>query len=151
VYKRLVACSVVSSLQFSMVFSTYEKQRILNYYLQGLLPSQILSALKVEGIVSTRQTIAQFIKRYRQSGSIARKEGSGRPSKISYRVLRLIETGMREDDETTATQLHALLTSCGLSISLSTILRSRCMLGWTSMGSKYCQQIRHQQVFYMGS
>jgi transposase len=134
-----------------MVLSTYEKQRILNYYLQGLLPSQILSALKVEGIVSTRQTIAQFIKRYRQSGSIARKEGSGRPSTISDRVLRLVKTRMKEDDETTATQLHALLTSCGLSISLSTILRSRCMLGWTSMGSKYCQQIRHQQVFYMGS
>ena len=134
-----------------MVLSTYEKQRILNYYLQGLLPSQILSALKVEGIVSTRQTIARFIKRYRQSGSIARKEGSGRPSTISDRVLRLVETRMKEDDETTATQLHALLTSCGLSISLSNILRSRCMLGWTSMGSKYCQQIRHQQVFYMGS
>ena len=51
---------------------------------------------------------------------------------------------MREDDEATATQLHTLLTACGVSISLSTILRSRSMLGWTFRGSKYCQQIRHQ-------
>ena len=33
-----------------MVLSTYEKQRILSYHQNGLLPSQILSALKVEGI-----------------------------------------------------------------------------------------------------
>ena len=58
--------SVASSLLFVMVLSTYEKQRILNYHLQGLLPSQILSALKVEGIVTTRQTIARFIKHFRQ-------------------------------------------------------------------------------------
>ena len=51
---------------------------------------------------------------------------------------------MREDDETTATQLHVLLTSCEVSISLSTILRSRALLGWTFRGSKYCQLIRHE-------
>ena len=43
-----------------MVLSTYEKKIILNYHLQGLLPSQILSALKGEDIVTTRQTIARF-------------------------------------------------------------------------------------------
>ena len=51
---------------------------------------------------------------------------------------------MREDDETTAIQLHALLTSCNISISLSTILRSRSKLGWTFRGSRYCQLIRHE-------
>ncbi len=54
---------------------------------------------------------------------------------------------MREDDETTATQLHALLTSSGIRISLSAILRSRTMLGWTFRGSKYCQLIRHENKF----
>ena len=76
------------------------------------------------------------------TGSIFRKEGSGRPSKITDRVLQLVERRMKEDDETTATQLHALLTACGISISLSTILRSRSCLGWTYRGSKYCQLIR---------
>ena len=54
---------------------------------------------------------------------------------------------MTEDDETTATQLHILLTSCTIRISLATILRSRNMLGWTFRGSKYCQLVRHANKF----
>ena len=127
-----------------MVLSTYEKQRILFFHQKGFSPSQILSAVTAENIVTTRQTIARFIKRFSESGSIFRKEGSGRPSKISKRVLELVERRMREDDETTAVQLHTLLTACGISISLSTILRSRSSLGWTYRGSKYCQLIRSQ-------
>ena len=127
-----------------MVLSMYEKQRIIFYYNNGLGPSQIQSALKVENIFTTRQTVARLIKRFVNMGSISRKEGSGRPSKITDRVLELVERRMRDDDETTAVQLHALLTSCGVSISLSTILRSRSRLGWTFRGSKYCQLIRRE-------
>ena len=39
------------------------------------------------------------------------------------------------------TELHALLTSGGMSISLSTILHGHVMLGWTF---RDCLQIRHQ-------
>ena len=65
-----------------MVLSTYEKQCILFFHESGLSPSQILSALATENIVTTRQTIARFIKRFTATGAISRKEGSGRPSKI---------------------------------------------------------------------
>jgi len=58
-------------------------------------------------------------------------------------VLELVEWAMRADDETTAVQLHAMLISCEIRISLSTILRSRHLLGWTFRGSKYCQLIRN--------
>ena len=98
-----------------MVLSTYEKQKIVFYHSEGLTPSQILSALKVEDVFTTRQTIARFIARFQKTGTIARKEGSGRPSKITDRVRELVERRMREDDETTATQLHTLLSSCGIS------------------------------------
>ena len=47
-------------------------------------------------------------------------------------ATELVEKRMREDDETTAVQLHVLLTACDISISLSTILCSRSKLGWTS-------------------
>ena len=50
---------------------------------------------------------------------------------------------MRIDDETTANQLHALLTRQGLNISLRTILRCRNTLRWTFRGSSYCQLIRN--------
>ena len=49
---------------------------------------------------------------------------------------------MRSNDETTACQLHRMLTEKGYSISLRTILRCRTPLGWTFRGLAYCQLIR---------
>ena len=49
---------------------------------------------------------------------------------------------MRADDETTATQLLELLWQHGISMSLTTAIRSRKILGWTFRGSHYCQLIR---------
>ena len=49
---------------------------------------------------------------------------------------------MRNNDETTAIQLHNILTRHGIQLSLRSILRSREQLGWTFRGSGYCQLIR---------
>ena len=54
----------------------------------------------------------------------------------------IVDQKMKEDDETTATQLHALLTSGGYNILLRTILLCRSTLGWMFRGSAYCQLIR---------
>ena len=51
---------------------------------------------------------------------------------------------MREDDETTATQLQARLATHGVYVSLTTILRNRRQLGWIYRGSAYCQLIRNE-------
>ena len=56
-------------------------------------------------------------------------------------MKQLVETQMRSNDETTAVQLHALLTSKGYAMSLSTVLRCRRALGWAFRGSTYCQMI----------
>ena len=127
-----------------MVLSMYEKQRILFYYRNGLKPAEIASAFRVEGMYTCRSTVGRFLKRFLATGTISRKEGSGRPSEITEEVLELVEQAMKADDETTATQLHALLVSHSVYISLSTILRSRGLLGWTFRGSKYCQLIRNE-------
>ena len=92
-----------------MVLSTYKKQRILYYWRNGLRSSQILSALRVEGIISCQQTVSRFIRRFLARGTISRKEGSGRLSVITDRVLQLFERAMKSDNETTVTQLHVLL------------------------------------------
>lgn len=128
--------------QVNMVLSTYEKLRILFFHRKGLRPSQIQAVLRVEGIYCCRQTVSRFINKFITTGSIARKEGSGRPSIITDRVYELVEQRMRADDESTATQLHVLLAACDVHMSLSTVLRSRHLLGWTFRGSKYCQLIR---------
>ena len=72
-----------------------------------------------------------------------RLPGSGRPTKITAEVQKIVEDQMRLDDETTAFQLHHLLVSKGHPLSLRTILRCRTQLGWTFRGSSYCQLIRH--------
>ncbi len=72
-----------------MVLSIYEKQRILFYYGCGLTPSQIRSALRVEDMYTTKWTVARFILWFESSGTIAREEGSGRPSKITDHVLEI--------------------------------------------------------------
>ena len=49
---------------------------------------------------------------------------------------------MRNDDKTTAVQLHEVLLQHGISISLCSVLRGRQILGWTFRGAAYCQLIR---------
>ena len=51
---------------------------------------------------------------------------------------------MRDDDEMTAVQLHALLLRHAHTMTLKTVLRCRAALGWTFRGSAYCQLIRQQ-------
>jgi hypothetical protein len=51
---------------------------------------------------------------------------------------------MRRDDETTATQLQSILKARQIYVSLSTIVRNICQLGWIYRGSAYCQLIRHE-------
>lgn len=123
-----------------MVYSTYKKQWIL-YVL--VLP-RLQASYDQEGawqgnLKCSRVGIYKFLKSYNAIRSICRRIGSGRPSKITAEIKQLVEQQMRIDDETTAYQLHRMLTEKGYSISLRTILRCRTALGWTFRGSAYCQ------------
>ena len=125
-----------------MVFDDYTKQRILIFFSHGTRAPTIARRLEDEGIVVSRRKVAKFLKRYFETGTIARRPGSGGKTKITDEVKRIVEEQMRCDDETTATQLHVLLVSHGYQLSLRTILRTRTVLGWTFRGSAYCQLIR---------
>ena len=54
----------------------------------------------------------------------------------------VVDEQMEKDDETTASQLVALLKDKGFKVCLRTVLRCRRQLGWTFRGSKYCQLVR---------
>ena len=125
-----------------MYFTTYQKQRILYFYYQGWKAPTIAKRLKQEGLSGSRRGIDKFLKRFLETGSIARQPGQGRPSKITSEIKDIVEAQMRLDDETTAIQLHQLLISRGYNISKRTVLRCRTSLGWTFRGSAYCQLIR---------
>ena len=125
-----------------MVFSEYKKQRILYYDMKGYRAPTIRRLLREEKLDASRVGIAKFLKKVKATGSISRTPSSGRPSKITGEMKEIVEAKMREDDETTASQLHALLVSRGHEVDLRTVLRCRTSLGWTFRGSAYCQLIR---------
>ena len=125
-----------------MPLSTYAKMRIIVLYSAGNRAPKIQTLLKEEDIVVSRVSVWKFIARFERSGSLARKEGSGRPTKLTPQVMALVEEQMNNDDETTASQLQKILNEAGIDISLWTILRCRKSLGWTFRGSAYCQLIR---------
>lgn len=124
------------------MYSEYKLQRILHHKLRGFRAPTICRLLEEEGLRASRVGIAKFLRKFQETGNIGRKLGSGRPSKVTAEIKAFVEQRMRVDDETTAVQLHALLTAHGYNVSLRTILRCRTSLGWTFRGSKYCQLIR---------
>ena len=127
---------------FRMVFSSYKRQRILFHYLQGTKAPTIAKLLQEEKLKASRVGVAKFLRKFEETGSIGRRPGLGRPSKITAEIKALVEDQMRKDNETTAYQLHGFLVSQGYQISRRTILRCRTSLGWTFRGSAYCQLIR---------
>ena len=127
-----------------MVLSDYAKLRILSLHWKGYKISSIVEHLVLEdSIIVSKQSVRLFLKRYSDRGTIARKEGSGLPPKLSPAALEVIDTAMKEDDELTATQLQSKLAAKGIYVSLTTILRNRKQLGWVYRGSAYCQLIRN--------
>ena len=125
------------------MYTTYKRQRIVFFHNQGHKAPTISRLLREEGLSASRRGIDKFLTKFKQTGSIGRRPGTGRPSKITAEVKAIVEEKMQEDDETTAYQLHRLLRSRGYIISIQTILRCRTALGWTFRGSSYCQLIRH--------
>ena len=125
-----------------MVYSSYIKLRILFYCLKGYGSINIHKCLMKEGMVTSRSGICKLIRRYKETGSIGRRPGSGRSSNITAEMKQIVDEQMRKDDETSAFQLYALLLSRGHYLSIRTILRCRTTLGWTFRGTAYCQLIR---------
>ena len=64
--------------------------------------------------------------------------------KVTPAIKAAVDMQMCKDDKTTATQLGVIRRRQGFSLSRSTILCSRAVLGWTFRGSAYCQMIRSE-------
>ena len=102
-------------------------------YCEGSRSStQIKKLLEEEGLYTSRITVWKFLRNFKETKCLSRREGSGRPTKITPQIKAFVEETMKEDDETTAVQLHKKLLENGFSIS--TILRCRKELSWTFRG-----------------
>ena len=124
--------------------SKYVKRRIVSLKERGLTNREVVAILKREGDVVhvTTQIVRRCHERYVETGSIARRQGSGRPTLHTPALLQTIEDITKADDEATAVQIRSyLLQRSQRLLSLSTILCARCELGWTYRGSAYYQLI----------
>ena len=126
------------------MYSRYKRQQILHFARMGYKLPTICRMLREEGLIANRMGIHKFLQKHRETNNIERRPGSGRPTKMTAPVKALVEQRMRDDDETTAVQLHALLLRHGHTMTLKTVLRCRAALGWTFRGSAYCQLIRQE-------
>ena len=79
----------------------YTKRRILFYHAKGYRAPSITTRLGKEGIIVSRRGVSDFFLRVETTGSIARRSGSGRPSKQADKVKETVENTMHTDDETT--------------------------------------------------
>lgn len=71
----------------------------------GYRPPTICLLLQKEHFQASSMGVAKFISKFIETGSLARKPGSGQPSKIPIKMKAIVEARMRDDDETTAYQL----------------------------------------------
>ena len=103
-----VVCSLVILLISvkRMVYKDYIKYRIHSRL--GYMAPTIAKMLQKEG-ECFRRGISKFIARYKRNGTVLRKPGLGKWAKVTEEVKQLVEQKMRDDDETTAVQLHQYL------------------------------------------
>ena len=122
-----------------LVYAADSGERLQDHWSSG-----ISKCLQKEGIVLGRKTVRDIILRYKDSHSIRRKPGSGRPTKVmNPRTLQIIESFMKSNDEATNKEIKEHLETLGLNVSIATIIRAKKMLGWTYQIPGYCQLIRH--------
>ena len=89
----------------------------MHYHSKGYKPYTITNLMKEnDGISVSRYGVAKFLKVYQTTGTIERRPGSGRMSSITWKIKELVEAKMQKDNETTATQLHSMLTDNGITI-----------------------------------
>ena len=120
--------------------SRYKRQRILHFAQIGYKPPTICRMLWEEGLIANWTGIHKFLQKHRKANNIKR-----RPDQWRWRWLwKHWVWQTRDDNETTAVQLHALILRHGHTMTLKTVVRCCAALGLTFRGSAYCQLIRQQ-------
>ena len=119
--------------------SMYSRERIKVLLHDGASIAEIVDALKKEDIITCRQTVWRLQRHLDAHGSITPLPKSGRPTKLTGRVLQSIENSMQGD---AGKELASTVKRGGVSVSTTTALKGRRLLGWTRRGTAYCQLIR---------
>ena len=124
---------------FKMFLMAYCKQQIIQLYFEGrLFYGHVAKVLAAEEFRVPKRAVWATKQKYKTHGTISHLRESGRPFKLTCEMLDAIEERMKQDDETTVTQLVKMLGECGFQISTRTVERARKALGLTFHSSRYC-------------
>lgn len=129
-----------------MPLGEYERQRILLLSRHSSLnPTDITDIINSEGIITTRQTVVNTIKRWDECGRVIDRERSGRPHIFDEEHYEFIDNLMDDSNgEMCARRMRDKLIEKypDLSVSERTVGRARSELGWVFQNTRYCQIIR---------
>ena len=122
------------------------KQRILYLHRVGRSFSQIVNQLVSEGNHVRKPRISYFLKKFKDTGTITSKAGSGRKPTKTHTVLDFIDREITKDDKISLDDLKSKVEEQGLKASISNVHRWKQELGWTLKGTKCCQMVREANV-----
>jgi len=105
----LCRASVLLPFSWCIIFSEIER-RATEFWEDTKAPT-IAKLLVEDECKASGVGIAKFLEKYRETGCIGRRIGSGHPSKIMAEIKAVVDRQMKLDDETSAMQLHAMLTN----------------------------------------
>ena len=85
-----------------------------------------------EGEVVSKTSLCLLIKKYKATGSVADYRPTARPKKLKEIHYQFIDKQMAKDDELTGIKLLRMLKEefPDVSVSLSTVKKAKCELGW---------------------
>ena len=122
--------------------STYARTRIELLHKEGLHPAGIFRVLEREDLIVSFPSVARIVKKLQITGTLANLPRSGRLSKLSIEAKAFIDQQMRKDDEMTSGRIQKKLEKRGITVSSSSVRRSRKEQGWTLQRTAYCPLIR---------
>ena len=115
------------------------RSRVVMLSRSGYPLRKIQAHLALEDITVSKKLLCLLIKKYRMTGSVADNRKVKPPKKLKDEHYRFIDECMADDDELTATKVHAMLKEKypALIVSVSTVKRAHMELGWTAKKTRY--------------
>jgi transposase len=99
-----------------MTLDDYTKYKIIFMHEEGKTMHEISNNLSIN-----RNTVSLWVNRYNDSGSIKRKEGSGRPTKHTNEILLSVQNLVTDNKYFTLSEIKENLEIMNIFVSLSSI------------------------------
>ena len=112
----------IQELRDASNFSEKEIRSLLKSFFEANLSEAEVCSKKIKGL--SRTTIYRVFKKLRETGTISRKPGSGRKSKIQDDIFDKVKAILKDDNTLSAGEIQQKLEEQGIRVSNSSITRA---------------------------